>query len=86
MDYIDAFLFGDYASIEFFEGDTDLFGGARPVSELDTTSGESILKSFAGDNDALLKHFMSSFSGKHMNCKIRGWNNAMNADITFALR
>ena len=83
--YINDYLHGKQASMEFFEGDDDLFGGGRYQTDIDTSSGESLLRSFAGDNILLYEDLYKRLRGCDCCCSIRGWNAMHNLDIDFVL-
>ena len=85
IEYINAFLEEDRVAIEFLRGSTNLFGGDRSQDDIDITSGESLLKSFAGDDAELYESFCDQVKGSRCRCSIRGWNSAANKDIDFVL-
>jgi len=86
VDYINSFLYERHVAIEFFHGDTNLFGGSRSLDDIDASSGETLLKSFTGDNfSSLQKHFYEQLRGINCHCSIRGWDIAYNKDIDFIL-
>jgi len=85
VEYINNFLHGKWVSIEFFQEATDLFGGARDLDDIDISSGDSLLRSFTGDNDSLYDHLYKQIKGLNCRCSIRGWDNANNKDIDFVL-
>ena len=55
------YLNSEYASVEFFVGDKDLFGGSRLATTVDFSSVEKIVDCYALDNqtarDGLIKFF-----------------------------
>lgn len=85
IEYINDYLKSEWVSIEFFEGENDLFGGERNMADIDTSSGESLLKSFTGDNRLLYEDLYEQLKGRNCCCSIRGWNAVNNLDIDFIL-
>jgi len=85
IEYINDFLEDRRASIEFLDGDTPLFGGDRNPDDIDTSSGESILKDFVADNDSLYKQVKRDLEGIACRCSIRGWSGKHDRDINFVL-
>lgn len=86
IDYVWEYVAGNLVSIEFFGNGKDLFGGGKVFDDIDTTSGESLLRSFTGDDRELYKCLVKNYlKGKNCCCKIRGWNSVQNRDIEFVL-
>ena len=85
IEYINDFLDEQLVVVEFFQEDAAVFGGSRYLNDIDVSSGESMLKSFAGDNITLYEHFREQLKGSNCRCLIRGWNNVCNKDIEFVL-
>lgn len=71
--------------IEFFCGDVSLFGGDKDWSDLDTSTGETLLKSFTGENATRYKIFFDRLKGAICHCAIRSWDGKRNQDINIAL-
>ncbi|MCL2828673.1 MAG: hypothetical protein FWD99_08065 [Oscillospiraceae bacterium] len=78
---INDFLDGKWVSAEFFRGDTALGGSSRRLDDIDMSSRESLIKSFAGSVSA----FYEALCNEASRCLIRGWDNAHNKDIDFLL-
>jgi len=85
IDYINWFFIGEKVAIEFFCEDESLFGGDRSPEDIDMSSGEALLKGYAGDNDSLYESLYEHLKGFRCRCSIRGWNCALNKDIDFVL-
>ena len=86
IEYINSFLHEKQVAIEFFQGDINLFGGSRCLDDLDMSSGETLLKSFAGDDfSSLHEHFYKQMKDQNCRCSIRGWDSTCNKDIDFIL-
>lgn len=85
VEHINTFLEGKRVAIEFFQGETNLFGGDRYQDDIDMSSGESLLKSFVGDNQLLYESLYKQVKGVSCRCSIRGWDSTYNKDIDFVL-
>ncbi len=85
MDYVNDFLDEKQVVIEFFQGDINLFGGSRYIEDIDSSSGESLLRSFSGDDNSLYEALYKQVKGVSCSCSIRGWNDKDNKDIEFTL-
>jgi len=85
IEYINAFLHEKQVSIEFFQGDTDLFGGSRRLDDLDMSSGKSLLRNFTDDNKSLYKIIYKQLKGLNCRCSIRAWDSTYNKDIDFVI-
>lgn len=83
--YINNFLCGNWVAIEFFHENTDLFGGACRLEDIDISSGDSLLRSFTGDNASLHGHLLKQIKSLDCRCLIRGWNNKNSRDIDFII-
>jgi hypothetical protein len=85
IEYINFYLEGEQVAIEFLQGKTNIFGGDRCQNDIDMSSGESLLKSFTGDNTPLYESLYKQLKGLNCHCSIRGWNSVNNKDIDFIL-
>ena len=91
IDYINAFISEGMVSYEFLNGKTPLFGGSRYLDDINASSGESLLKSFASDSGAkefdakLYETLLNNIKGLNCRCSIRGWDGKSNKDIDFTL-
>ena len=87
VEYINDFLTSKRIVIEFFIEEEHVFGGDREINENDILSSENVLKYFFGSNynshDNYIRYKSHIINGKKCYCKIRGWNNKNNKDITF---
>lgn len=85
VEYINTFLNDKQVAVEFFQGERNLFGGSRYLDDINISSGESMLRSFAGDNASLYDELHQHVKGLNCRCSIRGWSRAINKDIDFVL-
>ncbi|MCL2854764.1 MAG: hypothetical protein FWE21_04005 [Defluviitaleaceae bacterium] len=85
IEYINDFLGGKQVAVEFFQEGIAIGGGSRYLGDLDMSSGESLLRSFAGDNVVFYESVYNDAKGLACCCSIRGWNNADNKDVDFIL-
>jgi hypothetical protein len=85
ISYVRDYLSEQRVSIEFFCEDDALFGGDSYLNNIDFSSGESLLRSFTGENDDLYMHIIEGFIGRNCCCKIRCWNDKNNQDIEFRI-
>jgi hypothetical protein len=85
IEYINSFLEEKRVVVELFHDETNLLGGDRYQDELNIATGESLIKSFIGDNPSLYKTISKQIKGLSCHCSIRGWNNKVNKDIDFVL-
>lgn len=83
--YIDGFLNEDHVVIEFFREEERLFGGARPLADLDRSSGNAVLASAFKDDPDMLQKIRDTFRGQKLRCEIRGWNDRVNKDMDFEM-
>ena len=91
IEYINDFLQGERFAVALYQDD-NLILGCSYRGEIDTSSGESIVKSLAGDgplypgsNTTAYESLQKQLEGRHGRCSIRGWNNALNQDIEFTM-
>ena len=85
IEYINGFLDRKQVVVEFFQESTAIGGGSRYLGDMDMSSGESLLKSFAGDNIMFYESVYNNAKGFACRCSIRGWNDADSKDIDFIL-
>jgi len=85
IEHVNGFLNRKIVAVEFFVEGTDVGGGSRYLEDIDMSSGESLLKSFAGDNVFFFESVYSSAKGLASRCSIHGWNSADNKDVDFTL-
>ena len=85
IEYIDSYLSENRVVVEFLQDGKNLFGGDGCRNDIDMSSGESILRSFSGDNEGLYKSLYEHIKGLNCRCSIRGWNCVYNNDLDFIL-
>ena len=85
MKHIDDFLDGTLIIYECFHRDTPLFCGCKEREVVDVSSRESFMETLFGNIPILYEMYSRNIQNIDFRCSIRGWNNAHNKDIDFAL-
>jgi hypothetical protein len=85
IEYINSYIDGKRVAIEFLHEETNLFGGDRCPEDIDISSGETLLKSFVGDDKSFYEILCEQINGIRCRCSVRGWNSEDNKDIDFIL-
>lgn len=79
--YIGDFLNGKKVVTEFFVGYSNIFGGEKYLDDIDISSGESLMRSFLGEDSS----YYESLKGCDCRCVIRSWNGVHNKDFKFVI-
>jgi len=89
--YINHYLKEEYVSVGIYKNDI-LFSGCSHHGDIDTSSGEAILRSitrdspyYHGSNTTMYQVYYEQLKGCDVRCSIRGWNGTSDKDFNFVL-